>query len=85
MKINKKLRDQLNTIVGRYSKWCEPSEIGNMWDELSQNGVFCPCWSAWERDSHEFTVNGECVENSLLVFSVYEGPEVRNEYNIYFS
>lgn len=86
VRINAKLRKQLNQIAAKYSKWLYPREIRGFYDEVSALGVTIPMWDKWEDDrGHRYELNGETVENSLCVFQVYEGDHGKNEYNIYFS
>lgn len=71
------------------------NEIAAMYDELEKIGVSTGCITnrqdfpnlgCWQ-DHCEWYINGEEVENSVFVYSVYEGnPNItRNDYNIYFS
>ena len=72
-----------------------PHEIAAMYDELEKIGVSTGCITnrqdfpnlgCWQGHC-EWYINGEEVENSVFVYSVYEGnPNItRNDYNIYFS
>lgn len=86
VRINTKLRKQLNQIAAKYSKWLYPKEIRTFYDEVAQLGITIPAWSKWDdNNGHPYELNGERVENSLCVFDVYEGDNGKNEYNIYFS
>lgn len=86
VRINPKLRKQLNAIAAKYSKWLYPKEIQSFYDEIGVLGVYVPAWSYWDSNNgHRYYLNGQEVTNSLLVFDVYEGNEGKNEYNIYFS
>lgn len=87
------LRKKLNNICQKYSGWHLPKEIAPMWDELYNLGIEvlimgppndnAPGAKSW---TVPFTLNGEQVENSRFVYSVYEGSTgLRNEYNMYFS
>ena len=87
MKITSGLRKKLNKIATKYSKWLYPNEIKYFYDEIAELGVEVPMWSAWDEGrGHRYYIDGEEVENSLLVFSKYEGTNSPcDEYNIYFS
>lgn len=86
MRIDRKTRNTLNKIAAKYSKWMTPKEIRGFYDEIGELGVVVPAWSYYDRNNgHRYEINGQEVENSLLVFDVYEGDNGRNEYNIYFS
>lgn len=87
MKISKGLRSKLNKIAAKYSRWMTPKQIAGFYKEISDLGVYVPAWSKWDDDQgHRYFIDGEEVENSLLVFQFYEDPNSeKNEYNIYFS
>lgn len=86
VRIDKKLRKQLNSIASKYSKWLYPKEIQGFYNEVSELGIYIPAWSYWDKDNaHRYYLNDKEVTNSLLVFTVYEGDHGKNEYNIYFS
>ena len=86
MKISEKDRQRLNKIVAPYSGWHYEFEIRKMYDELLMTGVEIPMITAYDGEQHEYTYNGEPVDNSLFIFQKYEGRNSdRNEYNIYFS
>lgn len=92
-KINERIRRKLNSIVNRYNGWQDPSAIGKMFGELADEGVdvtvmgppqdYAPGAKSW---TVPWELGGVRVENSMFVYSVYEGGETpRNEYNMYFS
>lgn len=92
-KINERIRRKLNSIVNRYNGWQDPSAIGKMFGELADEGVdvtvmgppqdYAPGAKSW---TVPWELDGVRVENSMFVYSVYEGGETpRNEYNMYFS
>lgn len=92
-KINSRVRRKLNAIVNQYQGWQEPSAIGKMFGELSDEGVevliqgyphdTAPGSKSW---TVRYQLDGVEVENSMFVFSVYEGREgLKNEYTMYFS
>ena len=86
VRIDRKLRKQLNSIASRYSKWLYPKEIQGFYKEIEELGIHVPAWSSWDKNNgHRYYLNGQEVMNSLLVFDVYEGDNGKNEYNIYFS
>lgn len=88
MKITSGLRKKLNKIASKYSKWLYPKEIAGFYDEVSELGVYIPVWSKWDdQNAHPYFIDGEEVENSMLVFDKYEGDmdSPKDEYNIYFS
>jgi hypothetical protein len=86
IRINNKLRQKLNRIAQKYSKWLYPKELRRFYDEISELGVTVPAWSYDEDDRpHKYLLDGKEVTNSLCVFQTYEGDNGRNEYNIYFS
>ena len=95
MKATRKQIKAANEIAARFSGWHEPHEIAAMYDELEKIGVSTGCITnrqdfpnlgCWQGHC-EWYINGEEVENSVFVYSVYEGnPNItRNDYNIYFS
>lgn len=95
MKATRKQIKAANEIATRFSGWHEPHEIAAMYDELEKIGVSTGCITnrqdfpnlgCWQGHC-EWYINGEEVENSVFVYSVYEGnPNItRNDYNIYFS
>ena len=86
IRINNKLRQKLNRLAQKYSKWLYPKELRGFYDEISELGVTVPAWSYDEDDRpHKYLLDGKEVTNSLCVFQTYEGDHGRNEYNIYFS
>ena len=86
IRINNKLRQKLNRIAQKYSKWLYPKELRGFYDEISELGVVVPAWSYDENDRpHKYLLDGKEVTNSLCVFQIYEGDHGKNEYNIYFS
>lgn len=88
VRINQKLRKQLNKIAARYSRWLYPHEIGAFYDEVSELGITIPMWDKWDDNNpHEYLLNGQPVINSMVVFNKYEGTadSEKDEYNIYFS
>lgn len=88
MKINARLRKQLNQIALKYSRWIEAKEICRFYDEVSELGITIPCWSYWDRyNAHPYLLNDEPVDNSRFVLQKYESDEHpgRVEYNLYFS
>ena len=87
------LRKKLNKICYKYSGFHRPEEIAPMWKELYDLGIevliqgyptdTAPGAKSW---TVPFKLNGETVENSMFVYSVYEGSEgLKNDYNMYFS
>ena len=94
MQIKKAMLNKLNAIACKYSRWAEPSEIRAFWQELNAIGVDVEPLTnrrgngagSW-RCIANYSINGEQVENSALVYAVYEGnlDTIRNEYTIYFS
>lgn len=92
-KISERIRRKLNSIVNRYNGWQEPAAIGKMFKELADEGVdvtvmgppqdYAPGAKSW---TVPWELDGVRVENSMFIYSVYEGGETpRNEYNMYFS
>ena len=92
-KISERIRRKLNSIVNRYNGWQEPAAIGKMFGELANEGVdvtvmgppqdYAPGAKSW---TVPWELDGVRVENSMFIYSVYEGGETpRNEYNMYFS
>ena len=92
-KINERIRRKLNAIINRYNGWQDPSAIGKMFGELADEGVdvtimgppqdYAPGAKSW---TVPWALEGVRVENSMFVYSVYEGGDTpRNEYNMYFS
>lgn len=93
MKITEKQRRAASAICLKYCGWKLPQDIRPLWNELSEIGidvgVLCNrkdngagSWQCVQ----PFTLDGEEVDNSNFIFSVYEGSsEPKNEYNIYFS
>lgn len=86
MKINETIRNKLNAIVQPYTGWHYDFELNQMYDELRRVGVDIDNWYAYDRDMHEFSYEGEPVENSRFVLKTYQVPNSdRTEYTIYFS
>ena len=92
-KVSERIRRKLNSIVNRYNGWQEPAAIGKMFKELADEGVdvtvmgppqdYAPGAKSW---TVPWELDGVRVENSMFIYSVYEGGETpRNEYNMYFS
>ena len=92
-KISERIRRKLNSIVNRYNGWQEPAAIGKMFKELADEGVdvtvmgppqdYAPGAKSW---TVPWELDGVRVENSMFIYSVYEGGETpRNEYNMNFS
>jgi hypothetical protein len=87
------LRKKLNNICQKYSGFHLPEEIRPMWDEFENLGIIvsisgyptdrAPGSKGW---TVPFEYNGETVDNSRFVYSVYEGSNsLKNDYNMYFS
>lgn len=87
------LKRQLNKICQKYSGYHLPEEIRPMWDEFMNLGIEvlisgyptdqAPGAKSW---TVPFEYNGETVDNSRFVYSVYEGSNsLKNDYNMYFS
>lgn len=87
------LRRKLNNICNRYSGYHLPEEVAPMWDEFYDLGIevlisgypdaTAPGAKSW---TVPFQYNGETVDNSRFVYSVYEGStSLKNDYNMYFS
>jgi hypothetical protein len=56
-----------------------------MYDELELIGIEIPLFTS-DRKAHNFLYNGEIVDNSLFVYSVYElSSSDKNEYTMYLS
>ena len=86
VRIDSNLRNRLNRVAQRYSKWLSPRELRGFYDEVSALGITIPSWSYDENDiPHKYFLDGKEVTNSLCVLQTYEGDHGRNEYNIYFS
>ena len=88
-----KIRKELNKICQKYSGYHLPEEIRPMWDEFEKMGIevlitgypdnTAPGAKSW---TVPFQYNGETVDNSRFVYSVYEGSNsLKNDYNMYFS
>ena len=91
MNATRKTIKEANAITKEYV-YCSPEDIRHMYERLEEIGVTVglitnrkdfPELGSWQ-GTCEWYINGEEVENSLFVYSVYEGGE-RNEYTIYFS
>ena len=87
------LKRRLNKICQKYSGYHLPEEIRPMWDEFMNLGIEvlisgyptdqAPGAKSW---TVPFEYNGETVDNSRFVYSVYEGSNsLKNDYNMYFS
>lgn len=81
MRATRKQIAEANRIAARFGGWREPEEIRAMYEALEAVGI-----TSWQ-GSCEWYINGEEVENSRFIYSVYEGnPNItKNDYNIYFS
>lgn len=95
-KINQQQRKILNRICNKYNGWRLPKEIAPLWDELEEAGVEIGMITGTPNDvaddgaeswTKTFTCNGQQVENSRFIYSVYKGNRntLKNEYLIYFS
>lgn len=86
MTINNKIRREANRIISKYCGFKLPSEISKMYDELEAIGISIPMFSSTYTHSHPFEYNGELVENSCFVYSVYEPINgLKNDYTMYIS
>ena len=95
MRATRRQITEANRIAARFGGWREPEEIRAMYEALEAVGITTgvitnrrdfPNLGCWQ-GSCEWYINGEEVENSRLIYSVYEGnPNItKNDYNIYFS
>lgn len=95
MKATRKQIAEANRIAARFGGWREPEEIRAMYEALEAVGITTgvitnrrdfPNLGCWQ-GSCEWYINGEEVENSRFIYSVYEGnPNItKNDYNIYFN
>ncbi len=95
MRATRKQIAEANRIAARFGGWREPEEIRAMYEALEAVGITTgvitnrrdfPNLGCWQ-GSCEWYINGEEVENSRFIYSVYEGnPNItKNDYNIYFS
>jgi hypothetical protein len=95
MRATRKQIAEANRIASRFGGWREPEEIRAMYEALEAVGITTgvitnrrdfPNLGCWQ-GSCEWYINGEEVENSRFIYSVYEGnPNItKNDYNIYFS
>ena len=88
------LRKKLNNLCYKYSGFKLPQEVAPLWDELYKLGIEVliqgPPQDVAEDGAKSWMVpfqyNGETVDNSRFVYSVYEGSNsLKNDYNMYFS
>lgn len=87
MKATRKTIQQANQIAAKYSKWIEPKELQNMYQELESIGITTGLIYN-DNKSCEWYLNGEEVENSLYVYMTFSDSNVsehKKEYTIYFS
>lgn len=95
MRATRRQITEANRIAARFGGWREPEEIRAMYEALEAVGITTgvitnrrdfPNLGCWQ-GSCEWYINGEEVENSRFIYSVYEGnPNItKNDYNIYFS
>lgn len=87
MKASRKIIAEANKIVAKYNRWCRPIELQTMYEELNAIGVSVGLIHGDSRGC-EWYINGEEVDNSRYVYSVYKDynhSESKNEYTIYFS
>ena len=95
MRATRRQITEANRIAARFGGWREPEEIRAMYEALEAVGITTgvitnrrdfPNLGCWQ-GSWEWYINGEEVENSRFIYSVYEGnPNItKNDYNIYFS
>ena len=86
MNVAERKRAKLNAIVRKYNGWHYPSELRMMYDELMNEGVIIPVWSAYSGHTHIFEVDGVECDNSRFFFDTYTVDNSnRVEYTIYFS
>lgn len=85
MKVSSNIRNKANEIIAKYNGYKTPKEIATMYDELELIGIEIPLFTS-DRKAHNFLYNGEIVDNSLFVYSVYElSNSDKNEYTMYLS
>lgn len=87
MNATRKVIKQANEIAHKYSKWMEMKNVTKMYDELAELGITVGMLVNG-RDSCEWYINDEQIENSSFVFQIYKGHGLndgRAEFNIYFS
>lgn len=95
MRATRRQITEANRIAARFGGWREPEGIRAMYEALEAVGITTgvitnrrdfPNLGCWQ-GSCEWYINGEEVENSRFIYSVYEGnPNItKNDYNIYFS
>ena len=77
MKISKGLRNKLNKIAQKYSKWLYPKEIAGFYDEVAELGVYIPAWSKWDdQNAHPYFIDGEDV----IMYESMEDAFAKAEY-----
>ena len=87
MKASRKIIAEANKIASKYCRWCRPIELQTMYAELAEIGITTGIICNGNRHC-EWYLNGEEIDNSLFVYSVYKDynhSESKNEYTIYFS
>ena len=92
MKASEKLINAINTIMARHSGYRLPKDMQNFYSDLNAIGVTTglisnrqdmPEIGAW-RGTTELYYDGDEIENTYMVYSVYEGNSgPSNDYNIY--
>jgi len=84
MKANRKIINEANKITSKYNGFQKASDISKMYDELAKINISTGMLFNGNR-SCEWYINGEEVENSLFIYTVYKPFQGNNDYTIYFS
>lgn len=93
MEIKPSLRKKINKVLAEFSGWRTPREFANLSERLyGEFGMeflitgyphhIEPNSKSW---NVEYTIDGEEVEDSYLVVSIFEGKYEKDEYTLYVS
>lgn len=93
MKIKPSLRKKINKVLAEFSGWRTPREFANLSERLYREfgmeflitGYPHHIESNSKSWNVEYTIDGEEVEDSYLVVSIYEGKYEKDEYTLYVS
>ena len=84
-----------NAIMREYCGYRRPQEIADLWGKLCEVGLEVgaiirerdmPQIGSWQGRAMSLLWNGKNIENTMLVYTVYEGNSgLLNDYNIYLA
>ena len=85
MKITKKQRDYANLVISKYTRnLISNSDLFELYNELSELGItfMITGYLGAEPQAHTYELDGELVENSLIVWGKYYPSETSNRFEL---